>query len=153
MDNPAKTVIGSSLGAIIKDVANEKSNLAQIFQKVAAHPIKMVAAFFTAPFLIIRVAFKVKNPIRRVIAVTGLALSIFLAYGAGTYLGKTAGAFFIMFNVGFLTGLGFLFGSILSVFLSVSFSIFVLNSVSLLFLKMSTQEVVDYLNKISTDSE
>jgi len=73
-----------------------------------------------------------------------------LAYIAGTFLGSLAGAFFVMTHIGFWVGIGFLIGTTLSVYLSVIFSIIVCNTVSFVFLKITAQEVVDYLNEIST---
>ena len=113
----------------------------------------MLAAFFAAPFLIVRLAVTVRNPWRRTIAIVGLVLAVVLAYLAGTFLGTVAGALLVMSGVGVLVGLGFLVGTFLSVFLSLSFSLIVLNTVSLLFLKMSSKEVVDYLKSLSKDDE
>lgn len=142
-------IVEQAIAAISEDAAREQSKLAQIFRKVASHPIKMIAAFFTAPFLMVRVALKVKNPIRRILSVSGLIVALLLAYLAGTFLGSLAGAAFVASQVGYLMAAGFLIGSTLSVLFSVTFCIFVFNLVSLVFLKMSTQEVVDYLQEIS----
>jgi hypothetical protein len=147
--NTNRSIVEQAISVIANDVSKEKSNLVQIFRKVASHPIKMVAAFFTAPFLMIRVAWKVENPIRRIIAVVGLIVAFLSAYLAATFLGTVAGAVFIASQVGFLVGFGFLLGTAISVILSVTFSIFVFNTVSLVFLKMSSQDVVDYLQDIS----
>ena len=53
-------------------------------------------------------------------------------------------------QIGPIVALGFLLGTTLSVALSVALSILVFNAVSFLFLKMNTQEVIDYLNEQST---
>lgn len=119
---------------------------------VSLHPIKMLAAFFSAPVLIVRLALVVKNPWRRAIAIIGLIFAIFFSYLSGTFLGDFVGAMLVISEIGILVGLGFLFGSMLSVFLSLTFSVLVLNSVSFLFLKLSSQEVVDYIKKISMDT-
>lgn len=100
-----------------------------------------------------RLAVTVRNPLRRAIATIGLIFAVTLAYLAGTFLGTVAGAFFVMSNIGILAGVGFFVGSFLSVFLSLTFSVFVLNAVSFLFLKLSTQEVVDYLQSLSADQD
>ncbi len=76
-------------------------------------------------------------------------MAILLAYGAGTVIGSLSGAWLIATQVGVFMAAGFLIGSMLSVFLSLVFCIFVFNSVSFVFLKMSSQEVVDYLDSIS----
>ena len=153
MSNSGKSAIESVLDAILSDASQERSKLKRIFQSIASHPIKMLAAFFAAPFLIVRLAVTVRNPWRRTIAIVGLVLAVVLAYLAGTFLGTVAGALLVMSGVGVLVGLGFLVGTFLSVFLSLSFSLIVLNTVSLLFLKMSSKEVVDYLKSLSKDDE
>mgnify|MGYP001557102273 CR=1 FL=1 len=138
-----------ALTAIENDVASEKKKLKHIFQVVVSHPIKLIAAFMFAPFLMVRVAWVVQNPIRRKLAVIGLLLSFLGAFRDGTFLGSVAGAIFVGSNVGVIAGFGVLVGTTISVVLSVTFSIFVFNVVSFTFLKMNTQEVVDYLREIS----
>ena len=151
MSKPEKGVIETMLGAVLDDASKEQSRLKIMFKQVVSHPIKLVAAFITAPVLILRLAMTVQNPLRRAIAIVGLIVAITFAYLAGTFLGTAAGAFFVMWNIGFLSGIGFFVGSFLSVFLSLAFSVFILNAVSFLFLKLSTQEVVDYLQGLSSE--
>lgn len=136
--------------ALGNDLSKEKSKFKTVAKSIINHPIKIIASFLMAPFLAVRMALVVKNPIRKIIAVTGLLISIILAYLSGTFLGTAAGALLVVTNVGILAGIGFLIGTSLSVFLSVCFSMVVLNSVSFLFLKLNTEEVIEYLNKIST---
>lgn len=151
MSDTGKTTIGALLETVINEASQEKSKIKLLFQQIASHPIKLIMSFIAAPFLIARLALTIKNPIRRLISVVGLLLSVFCAYIAGTVLGTATGALFIMSNIGFFVGIGFFLGSFISLFLSVAFSILVLNSVSFIFLKMSSQEVVDYLEKISSE--
>jgi hypothetical protein len=151
MSKPEKGVIETMLGAVLDDASKEHSRLKIMFKQVASHPIKLVAAFITAPVLILRLAMTVQNPLRRAIAIIGLIVAITFAYLAGTFLGTAAGALFVMSNIGILSGIGFFVGSFLSVFLSLAFSVFILNAVSFLFLKLSTQEVVDYLQGLSSE--
>jgi hypothetical protein len=151
MSKPEKGVIETMLGAVLDDASKEHSRLKIMFKQVVSHPIKLVAAFITAPILILRLAMTVQNPLRRVIAITGLIFALTFAYLAGTFLGTAAGALFVWSNIGFLSAVGFFVGSFLSVFLSLAFSVFILNAVSFLFLKLSTQEVVDYLQGLSSE--
>ena len=151
MSKPEKGVIETMLGAVLDDASKEHSRLKIMFKQVVSHPIKLVAAFITAPILILRLAMTVQNPLRRAIAIIGLIVAITFAYLAGTFLGTAAGALFVMSNIGILSGIGFFVGSFLSVFLSLAFSVFILNAVSFLFLKLSTQEVVDYLQGLSSE--
>jgi len=146
----AAELLGSGITAISENASKEKSKIGSVYKKIASHPIKVLASFVTAPFLVIRIAWKVNNPIRRAIAVIGLLLSLVCSYIAATFLGTLAGAAFVASNIGILAGIGFLVGTTLSIYLSVIFSIIVFNAVSYVFLKISSQEVVDYLNEIST---
>jgi hypothetical protein len=146
----SREILERGVSAIADDASKEKSKFAAVFKKVIGHPVKVVASFVTAPILVIRIAWTVKNPVRRTIAIVGLLLSLALSYVAATFLGTLAGAAFVASNIGILAGIGFFVGTTLSVYLSVIFSILVFNAVSFVFLKISAQEVVDHLNEIST---
>ncbi|GAB3372599.1 hypothetical protein [Azotobacter armeniacus] len=146
----AGEVLESGISALVRDTANEKGRIGEVFRRIASHPVKVLASFIAAPILIVRVAFLVENPKRRVIAILGLFLSVLLSYGAATFLGTLVGAAFIASNIGLLAGVGFLFGTTLSVYLSVIFSIVVFQAVTFVFLKISSQEVIDYLHEISS---
>jgi len=146
----AGEILGRGINAIEQDASKQNKKVKAIFKKIASHPFKVVASFIAAPILVIKIAWLVKNPIRRIIAVIGLLLSLFLSYLAGTFLGSVVGAMFIASNIGILAGIGFFIGTTLSIYLSVIFSIIVFNSVSFVFLKISSQEIVDYLHEIST---
>ena len=130
--------------------ADEKGKLSRIFKRVASHPVKMIAAFFAAPFLMLRIAWSVKNQVRRFLAIVGLIVAFLMSYVAGTFLGSIAGAALIASKVGYIMALGFLVGTTLSMILSVTFCVFVFNFVSFIFLKMNTQEVIDHLHDISS---
>lgn len=146
----AGDILERGMVAITEAASGERSRFAAVVRKVVGHPIKVIASFFAAPFLVVKIALKVRNPIRRGIAIVGLLLAIAGSYVAATFLGSLAGAALIASKVGIVAALGFLIGTTLSVYLSVIFSILVFNAISFLFLKMSTQEVVDYLDEIST---
>ncbi|ASL28634.1 hypothetical protein E0E54_01395 [Azotobacter chroococcum] len=146
----AGEVLGSGISALARDAANEKGRLGEVFRRIASHPVKVLASFIAAPFLIVRVALRVRSPRRRAVALVGLLLSVLLSYGAATFLGTLVGAAFVASHIGLLAGIGFLFGTTLSVYLSVIFSIVVFHAVSFVFLKISSQEVLDYLREISS---
>ena len=145
----AGEILGRGIEAI-NDLSHEKSKISEVFKKIAAYPFKVLASFLIAPILVVKVAWKVEDPARRAIAVVGLLLSLVASCLAATSLGTLVGAVFVATHVGWLVGLGFLFGTTISVYLSVIFSIIVFNAVSWFFLKMNTQQVIDYLNEIST---
>jgi hypothetical protein len=142
------TLFASALDALIKRPTGSGS-LATVAKSVLRYPIKAVAAFVVAPFLAFRVARAARNPARRAIAGIGLFVAVLLAWLAGTFLGTAVGALLVMSHIGLFWGIGFLIGTTLSVALSVVFSILVLNATSWLFLHMSSEEVVAYLNSIS----
>lgn len=146
----AGEIFGRGISALNEKATSEGGKLSAVFKRIAGHPVKILASFLSAPFLVARIAWRTKNPVRRFVALIGLLLSLFLAYGAATFLGSLTGALLIASQVGVLVGLGFLVGTTVSIYLSVIFSIFVLNAVAFVFLKLSSQEVLDYLNEIST---
>jgi len=120
-----------------------------VLKSIARYPIKAVAAFFVAPFLAFRVARMAKNPVRRAVAGVGLFISVLLGWFAGTALGTAAGALLIASKVGLLWGIAFFVGTLLSVTLSVAFSILVFNATALFFLHASSEEVIEYLCALS----
>lgn len=118
---------------------------------VMRFPIKAIAVFIAAPYLVLKVAMLARNPWRRTIAVIGLFLSVGLAWLAGTSLGSVVGAIFIASQVSILIGIGFLLGTTLSVVLSVAFCLLVFNATSWLFLQMSAEDVVECLKAKSSE--
>ncbi len=146
----ASFIFERGVSALADTAVGEKNRVTEVFRKIALYPWKILASFFVAPFLIVRIAITVENPIRRVFAVVGLLLSLLLSYIAATLLGSIVGAIFIASHIGIISGIGFLLGTTLSIYLSVIFSIVVFNAVSFFFLKISSEEVVKYLNEIST---
>ena len=127
MKKIAGEILASGLGAITKDAKKESKKVGSFFKMILSHPIKVLASFLIAPFLLLRVAFKVENWKRKTIAIIGFLLSIILSYAAATWLGKVVGLWFIATKIGILTALGFLLGTTISVYLSLIFSIIVFN--------------------------
>lgn len=115
------TIFEKAITALNNDLSKEKSKVGIVFKNIIGHPVKVFASFIAAPFLVIKIACVVKNPIRRAIAIIGLLLSIVFAYLSATFLGSVVGAVFVASNIGILMGIGFFFGTTLSVFLSVDF--------------------------------
>lgn len=143
------TVFATAIEALSRRSKEESTPLRTVARSIWRSPIKLVAAFIFAPFLAFRVARAAKNRTRRLIAGAGLFLAILLAWLAGTLLGTAAGALLIASQVGIIWGLAFFVGTAVSVTLSVAFSILVLNATSLLFLQLSSEEVVEYLRTSS----
>ncbi|UCV07203.1 hypothetical protein [Dechloromonas denitrificans] len=149
MGSWAAGLIANGLEAITSSKDKNGGALFATLSSVLRYPIKAIAAFILAPFLAFRIAALAKNPIRRLIAGTGLVLAIFLAWAAGTFLGTMIGALFVGSKFGFVVGAGFLLGTAVSVTLSVAFSILVLNTTAWAFLHLSSEEVISYLKSIS----
>jgi len=142
-------IIMEGFGSASRSASAERDRLGQFFQRAVTYPLKVVAAFLASPILVFKMALTVKCPVRRSVAIAGLLLASIFCYFAGTLIGTVAGAFLVASNIGILTGFGFLIGSRVSVFVSVLFCIFIFNAASFLFLKINSQEVVDYLREIS----
>lgn len=148
--NVALEIFGKAITALKDDLSKEKSKIGTVFKQIYGYPIKIIATYIFAPFLMIRMACVVKSLLRRIIAIIGLLLSLVASYGAATFLGTLAGAALVASKIGWLVGAGFFIGTTFSVVLSVIFSIIVFNSVSFLFLKLNSQEVIDYLNTVAS---
>ena len=145
----AGDILERGLSVISANAASEKSKITEILKKIAAYPVRVVASFLAAPFLVFKIAMVVENPVRRVIAIIGLLVALLLSYAAGTTIGTMVGFALAWGSFGFLTGVAYLIGTTLSVYMSVVFAILVFNAVSFVFLKVNTQEVLDYLHKTS----
>ena len=131
-------------------IQSESKNLSDIANKIIQYPIKVIAAFFTAPFLLYKIIKRVENPKRRFIAKVGLVVGIIGAYFAGTLLGTTVAALLIVTKVGLIMGFAFWVGTALSVFLTVLFQFLVFNFIAFIFLHMSSEEVLNYLDDFSS---
>lgn len=132
-----------------RDISSENSKIICLAKNIAAYPIKTLATFIFAPFLILRVAAKVKNPIRRSIAIFGVIASVAASYLTATALGTFLGAIFIGSKIGWISTIGFIIGTTVSVYMSVLISVISFNAVSFFFLKASSQEIAEYLERVS----
>lgn len=148
---------GNSRNAV-KDIANsieksfnsENQNISNFFQKIISYPLKIIASFIFAPFLMLKVILFIKTPIRRIIAGGGFLIAILTTYTVSTWLGKAACFWFIKNTVGWFTAFGFLIGTTFSIMVTVIISVAIFNFICFIFLKMSNEEVIDYLKEISS---
>lgn len=131
-------------------VESEAKNILEISTAIFKQPIKLIAAFLTAPALLFKIIRRAENPRRRAMAKLGLVVGVVGAYLAGTFLGTTAAALLITAKVGLIMGLAFWFGTGLSIFLTVLFQLLVFNVITYGFLHMSSEEVMQYLHDISS---
>lgn len=129
---------------------NESTKLSDISRSIFQQPVKMIAAFFTAPFLLYKIIQRSDNPRRRTMAKIGLVVGIIGSYLAGTFLGTAAATLLIIAKIGFFTGLAFWIGTSLSVFFTVLFQLFTFNMITYAFLHMNPDEVMEYLHEISS---
>lgn len=118
--------------------AEGSSGMGSALRSVGRYPLRAVMAFLAAPFLAFRVARYAKSPLRRLVAGTGLFLSLLAAWFAGTFVGSITAAVLVGAKFGALWGIALLVGMSLSVVLSVSFSLVVFNAVALFFLHASS---------------
>lgn len=149
MSHWTASLFASGMEAISKSQSNGKGALAAAIFSIIRYPIKAIAAFVVAPFLVFRVARYAKNPIRRGVATVGLFMAVLSAWVAGTFLGTLAGGLFVLSKFGPFIAMGFLLGTTLSVILSVAFSMIVLNATSWFFLQLSSDDVIAHLKTIS----
>lgn len=145
----AASFAAMALRAALKQKSSGGSAFRTVATSVLRTPVKAVAAFICAPFLALRVALAAKNPVRRAIAGAGLFIAVMAAWFAGTFLGTLAGAALVAAKLGLFWGFAFLISTSISVVLSVTFSLLVLNATALFFLHMSSEEVVQYLQALS----
>ncbi|MEP5764956.1 MAG: hypothetical protein ABJ308_10185 [Halieaceae bacterium] len=143
-------IFQSVLSSLSDQATKEGSNLRVALRSIASYPLKSLAAFFFAPILVFRVIRKSDNKLRKWIACFGAALGLLVAYVSGTFLGTMGGVALIAGSFGVLTAFAFLIGTALSVIISLTFSYFVFSFTCFVFLKLSTEEVAEYLMEISS---
>ena len=149
LKDSAGDILKKGITAISDEASQEGQRARSVLRSIAAYPIKLLATFIFGPVLIIRVAWKAENPVRRLIAVVGLAVAIACAYLAVGFLGTMTAAALTLATFGWFAAIGVLLGTTISVYFSVALSILAFNAVCFFFLKMSQQEIINYLKEIT----
>lgn len=143
------SLFASALGALAQSKADGRIPLIAVLRSVVRTPLKAIGAFVFAPFLVLRIVAMARDPRRKWIAAIGLFLAAVLSLGAGTFLGSLTGALLIGEFFGMGKAAVFLIGTSFSVVLTVTFQVLVLNATCFLFLGLSSEEVVEYLQRAS----
>lgn len=149
MGNWIASLFATGLGAVAQSRAEGRSSIASVMRSIVRTPLKAIGAFIFAPFLVVRVASLATDKRRKWVAAIGLFLAAVLSPGAGTFLGSLAGAYLMNILFGSGTAIGFLIGTTFSVVLTITFQVLVLNATCFLFLGLSSEEVVECLQKAS----
>lgn len=149
MSNWIASFFATALSNVAASKSEGRSPLASAIRSIAHAPLKAAGAFIFAPFLVFRVVRLASDKRRRWVAAIGLFLAVVLALGAGTFLGSLAGAFLMNTLFGPWVAIGFIIGTSVSVVLTVTFQILILNATCFLFLGLSSEEVVNHLQRAS----
>jgi hypothetical protein len=149
MANWIASLFATALEAIPGSKNSGQNALGAVVRSIVRAPLKAIGAFLFAPFLIFRIARHAADPKRKWLAALGLFIGAVLSIAAGTFLGTLAGAVLAGSLFGFWVGFGFLVGTSLSVVLTVTFQVLILNATCFLFLGLSSAEVVEYLKNTS----
>lgn len=144
--NPLISVMFSAVLDFLKD---GKSGAALAVKSIVRYPLKAIATLLFAPLLAIRVARVAKTPARRFIAGVGLPIAVITAYVAGTWTGTVTFALFMLTKFGFFVGVAVVMSSLVSVIVSTAIILMTFNATCLLFLKMSSEDVVAHLRSVS----
>lgn len=134
---------------VLKQHPSKTAKFFSVVSLVLRYPIKAVAAFVFSPILAIRIVALSKKPIRKIIVGLGVIVAIIISMFSGKFLGSLVGAIFIGSKFGLLAGLGFALGTTFSVSMAMVFSLFIFNGTILMFLHLSSDEVIAYLKSIS----
>jgi hypothetical protein len=149
MINWIASFFATALSNVVASKNEGRSLLGSAIRSISHAPLKAVGAFIFAPFLVFRVVRIASDKRRRWVAAIGLFVAAILAIGAGTLLGSLAGAILMNTLFGPWVAIGFFLGTALSVFFTVIFQILILNATCFLFLGLSSEEVVNYLLRVS----
>lgn len=143
------SLFSSAMENIPKSAAAGRIPFLAVLGSVIRAPLKAIASFIFAPFLVLRLVATAKDNRRKLIAAFGLISACILSMMAGSFLGSLAGMYFIYNVFGAIPAIGYLVGTSLSVIFTVTFQILILNATCFLFLGLSSQEIVDYLKNVS----
>jgi hypothetical protein len=149
MGNWIASLFSTALGAVAQSRSEGRNSVASVIRTIIRAPLKAIGAFIFAPFLVFCVASLATDKRRKWVAAIGLFAAVLLSLGAGTLLGTLAGAFLVNSLFGPWIAIGFLVGTTFSVVLTLTFQVLVLNATCFLFLGLSSEEVVGYLQKAS----
>lgn len=146
--NTAISFLSKALDTSAKSVNSNKNPIITTAKSIYRHPVKLLATYIAAPYLVWCIARRASNPNRKYIAALGLFISVLLAWAAGTFLGTFTGAMLITSGFGAFWGISFFIGTSISAILSVAFSVAALNASSYLFLQLSSEDVIEHLRSI-----
>ena len=149
MGSGIASLFASALSSMAQSKAEGRSSLPSVVRSIVCAPLKAIGAFILAPLLVFRVVKLATDRRRKWVAALGLIIASLLAIGAGTLLGSLAGAFLVNTLFGPWVAIGFLVGTSFSVLFAVVFQVFILNATCFLFLGLSSEEVVEHLQRVS----
>jgi len=146
-------IVLKGIQALHSDIKSEQGNLRKIFNAIWRYPVKALATFIFSPILSLILIYRLAKQkgsisfIRLGIGISGLILALISSYLVGTLLGSLTIALFVMSNIGILVGFGFILGTAFSIYLTVIIQILIFNFITTVFLKMNSDDVINYLNK------
>ncbi len=131
------------------ELEKEKTNYESLFKRIITYPIKLIATFVFAPFLLIKTILNSNNSFfRKLIAIFGLILAAIGSYYLST-LGITVIALIVKEYLGFFSFLGYIAALMFTSWVGIFIQIGIFNFISTITLKISQQEVINYLDELA----
>lgn len=145
----AATMLGGMLSSGKSELNKESQKFTSITKKILTYPVRLIATFIFAPFLLIKTVLHSDSSIgRKFIAIFGLILAGLATYFLTTFVTISLAAI-IKANLGWFSLIGYGFGVFFTAWVSILIQIGIFNFISTLILKVSQQEVLQYLNELA----
>jgi len=145
----AISMLGGMLSSGKNEINKESQKFTSVTKKILIYPIRLIATFIFAPFLLIKTVLDSDSSIgRKFIAIFGLALAGLATYFLTTFVTISLAAI-IKANLGWFSLISYGFGVFFTAWVSILIQIGIFNFISTLILKINQQEVLQYLNKLA----
>lgn len=144
-------IISEAISLIAQQASKESISIRSIIKSILSHPIKMLATFILAPWIMFTIIRKTKNTRRKYISIFGLTLGLVIAYLTSAAFGTFTLALIAFTYIGTLSAIGVLIGTTFSIVFSVALTLLVFNTICLAFLKICNSEILNHLDSLIDD--
>ena len=145
----AINMLGEMFNKEKKQANYEAKNYSNLLKKVMNYPIRLVATFIFAPFILIKVIFHSDSSImRKLIAVVGLICAGLAVYSL-TFAVTISLGLVIKSQLGIFSAIAYTISIFITTWLNILIQIAIFNTITAIMLKITQSEVIEYLDDLS----